>query len=350
LGVDNLSAETHYLNALEALDAGDRSKALEEAKIATSLDPEHTEAWSIYVEATVPARGEQMTMLDAAQALAAVKKIVALDPTRLDMWLRGGRLMADDLGLLHDALHWWQKCRNYTPNEATPLVEMASILADMGEYEEAQRRLEAILEENMDVPTSQFTRINGLLNLVRAAAVQDSKEIFRPYEKHHNGWEAIRQKMKKPPMSENFIFLMVSVPLLLVVIYFSQQFAGQGWGSFCLTTMVILFIVLFSMRTAKRWFQLINRPAFNLLRAMNFEASTGHTVLQEDIRTSVLYMYIMQRKPRPWQERMLKIIDRGVSLPKNWKQRLPDFEAHHSFIDDYVEEDDNEGLRPYEEE
>jgi len=114
--------------------------------------------------------------------------------------------------------------------------------------------------------------------------------------------------------------------------------------------MVILFIVLFSMRTAKRWFQLINRPAFNLLRAMNFEASTGHTVLQEDIRTSVLYMYIMQRKPRPWQERMLKIIDRGASLPKNWKQRLPDFEAHHSFIDDYVEEDDSEGLRPYEEE
>jgi hypothetical protein len=47
---------------------------------------------------------------------------------------------------------------------------------------------------------------------------------------------------------------------------------------------------------------------------------------------------------------MLKIIDRGASLPKNWKQRLPDFEAHHSFIDDYVEEDDSEGLRPYEEE
>ena len=347
--MNRLSAETHYLNALEAFDVGDRKEALAQAKLAISLDPEHIEALSLSVEAFMPLRGEQMSMLDAAQGLAAAKKIVALDPSRLDMWVLGGRLMADELGLLHDALHWWQKCRHYTPDEATPLVEMASILADMGEYELAQRRLEAILEENMDVPTSQFTRINGLLNLVRTAAMQDSKEIFKPYEKHHNGWEAIRQKMRKPPISENFIFLMVSVPFLLAVIYFSQRFAGEGWGSFCLTTMVILFVVLFSMRTAKRWFQLINRPAFNLLRAMNFEASTGYTVLQEDIRTSILYMYIMQRKPKSWQERMLKIIDKGTGLPKNWKQRLPDFESHYEYVEDFDAEEE-EHLQPYEEE
>ena len=44
---------------------------------------------------------------------------------------------------------------------------------------------------------------------------------------------------------------------------------------------------------------------------MNFEAATGYTVLDEDMRTSVLYMYIMQRKPTAWQERTLKIIDNG---------------------------------------
>ena len=121
--------------------------------MATSLDPEHTEAWSIYVEATVPARGEQMTMLDAAQALAGVKKNRGAGPVKVghvgSRWAPyGGRpWLAYTM-----RLHWWQKCRNFTPDEATPLVEMASILADMGEYEEAQRRLEAILEENMDVP------------------------------------------------------------------------------------------------------------------------------------------------------------------------------------------------------
>ena len=29
----------------------------------------------------------------------------------------------------------------------------------------------------------------------------------------------------------------------------------------------------------------------------------------------MLYMYIMQRKPLSWQERMLKIIDKGSPLP-----------------------------------
>ena len=82
------------------------------------------------------------------------------------------------------------------------------------------------------------------------------------------------------------------------------------------------------MRNAKRWFQIINRPAFNLLRAMNFEAATGYTVLDEEVRTSVLYMYIMQRKPLTWQERMLKIIDKGSPLPNNWRLRLPDFDSH----------------------
>ena len=113
-----MSAETHYLNALEAFDAGDREEALAQAKLAVSIDPEHIEALSLTVEATMPTRGEQMSMLDAAQGLASVKKIVALDHSRLDMWVLGGRLMADELGLLHDALHWWQKCRQFTPNEA----------------------------------------------------------------------------------------------------------------------------------------------------------------------------------------------------------------------------------------
>jgi hypothetical protein len=36
----------------------------------------------------------------------------------------------------------------------------------------------------------------------------------------------------------------------------------------------------------------------------------------------------MQRKPLAWQERMLKIIDKGTPLPNNWRLRLPDFESH----------------------
>ena len=73
--------------------------------------------------------------------------------------------MADDLGMLHDALHWWQSCRDIAPGEVTPVVEIASILADMGEYSLAQERLQSILDDNMDVGMTQFRKINSLLQL-----------------------------------------------------------------------------------------------------------------------------------------------------------------------------------------
>jgi hypothetical protein len=323
-----MSAESHYLNALEAFETGDRERAKAEAKAATQLDDDHLEAWSIYVEACLPPHGAQPTMAEAASALSGAKRIVAADPARLDMWMRGGRLMADDLGMLHDALHWWQACREHLPDEVTPVVEMASILADMGEYSEAQQRLQSILDENMDVGITQFRKINGLLQLVRVAATQDEREIFKPYEKHHDGWGAIRQKMRKPPMSESFIFLTTAVPVLLLLILVLGRYSAPTWSAVCLNTLVIMIVILVLMRNAKRWFQLFNRPAFNLLRAMNFEAATGYVVIDEDVRTSVLYMYIMQRKPLSWQERMLKIIDKASPLPKNWRLRLPDFESH----------------------
>ena len=345
-----MSAESHYLNALEALEEGDRDRAISESKKATVVDPEHLEAWSVYVDACLPA-GAPVSMKDGARALAAIKKIVAVDPTRMDMWVRGGRLMADELGMLHDALHWWQACRRVAPDEVTPVVEIASILADMGEYAEAQLRLQSILDDNMDVGMTQFRKINSLLQLVKAAAAQQQQDIFRPNEKHHDGWHAIRQKMKKPPISENSLFLITAVPILLILIVLLQRVRGPSLNitTLCFNTLAILIVILVCIRNAKRWFQLLNRPAFNLLRAMNFEASTGYTVIEEEIRTSVLYMFIMQRKPVAWQERMLKIIDKGTTLPKNWKMRMPDFDSHLDSEGSIpIEEDPS--LDPYEEE
>ena len=112
---------------------------------------------------------------------------------------------------------------------------------------------------------------------------------------------------------------------------------------------MIFATVLIGMRFSRRIFRRVNRPAFNLLRAMNFEASTGYVVISEDIRTSVLYMYIMQRKPKAWQERMLKIIDDNTKLPGGWKHSLPDFESH---LDDlgFIEEEKEEKFEFWNEE
>ena len=61
----DMSAEEHYLNAIEALEQGDRETALKEAKTATKIDPEHVEAWQLYSDVTLPLPGEPISLIDA---------------------------------------------------------------------------------------------------------------------------------------------------------------------------------------------------------------------------------------------------------------------------------------------
>jgi hypothetical protein len=68
------------------------------------------------------------------------------------------------------------------------------------------------------------------------------------------------------------------------------------------------------------------------------------------MRLSVLYLYIMQRKPIAWQERMVKIIDSGKKLPQGWKQQLPDFDSHLDDLEYDDEDYEDEQLEAYEEE
>ena len=99
---------------------------------------------------------------------------------------RGGRLLADELGLMLDALQWWQDVRHHAPHEVTPLIEQATIMADMGLYKEGKERLETIINENMDVATSQYGRVHQLLALFNAAIVQDSSSAFQTLGKRHS--------------------------------------------------------------------------------------------------------------------------------------------------------------------
>ena len=130
--------------------------------------------------------------------------------------------------------------------------------------------------------------------------------------------------------------------------------AGEGLTAFCLTSIVIFIAVIAGMRFTKNMFRTINKPAFNLLRAMNFESSTGFNLISEEIRTSVLYMYILQRKPVAWQERMLMIVEESNDLPKNWQLELPDFESHLDEIGHIEDENapfwEDGNPKPFEEE
>jgi hypothetical protein len=153
----------------------------------------------------------------------------------------------------------------------------------------------------------------------------------------------------KGPVSENMIFMLTTVPILMAEVFVSRAIFGEGWGGFCLTSLLILVSVIFGMAFTRRIYHKINRPAFNLLRAMQLESSTGRVVIPSDIRGSKLYMFLLSRHPTAFQQRYELIVKSGKTLPRNWKINLPDFESH---LDDigFIEDDDDSELSSYEEE
>ena len=342
-----MSAEEHYLDAIESEEAGDLEAALKHAKAAVKADPEHTNAWWMVSNLETP--GGVPDLGQVSRSLNACKKVVELEPGRVDAWIRGGRLMVDHLGLHEDALHWWQSCREIAPEESVPIVEQTTILTEMGFYEEGMACLGTLFSENLDIGTSQLAKITQLHKTLEKAAMQDKNSHFRPWEKNNPGWTAIKMRCHKGPVSENMLFMLTTVPFLMAEVFVSRAIFGEGWTGFCLTSLLILVTVMFGMGFTRKLYHKVNRPAFNLLRAIQLEASTGKLVIPEDIRGTKLYMFLLSRHPLAFQQRYELIIKSGKTLPRNWKVSLPDFESH---LDDigYIEEEEDSELSSYEEE
>ena len=343
-----MSAENHYLDAIEAEENGELENALEHARLAVKADPEHTNAWWMIVGLLSP-DGKYPDIEQASKALVACNKIIDIDPTRVDAWLKGGRIMVDQLGLYEDALHWWQRCRDAAPLESVPIIEQTTILSDLGMYAEARDRLGSLFEEDLDIANSQLARITHLHKTLEMSAEQDPKALFKPWQKKHGGWTAIKMRANKAPVSENMLFMMTTVPFLMMEVFVSRSLFGDGWGGFCLTSLLILVTVIIGMSFTRKLYQRVNRPGFNLLRAIQFEASSGKVVIPEDIRGSKLYMFLYSRHPPAFQQRLNKIIESDNKLPRNWKMNMPDFESHYDEMG-FIEDADDDTPTSYEEE
>lgn len=344
-----MSAESHYLDAIEAEENGELEDALEHARKAVKADPEHSNAWWMIATLLAP-DGKYPDIEQASKALVACTKVVDLDPSRVDAWVKGGRLMVDHLGLYEDALHWWQKCREAAPLESVPIVEQTTILSDLGMYVEARDRLSALFEENLDIANSQLARISHLHRTLERAAMQDPNSHFKPWKKNDGGWTAIKMRANRAPVSENMLFMMTTIPFLMLEVFVSRSLFGDGWGGFCLTSLLILVTVIMGMAFTRRLYHRVNKPGFNLLRAIQFEASSAKIVIPSDIRNSKLYLFLYSRHPPAFQQRLEKIIESDNKLPKNWKMKMPDFESHLDEIG-YIEDGDEESeLSSFEEE
>lgn len=343
-----MSAENHYLDAIEAEENGELENALEHARLAVKADPEHTNAWWMIVGLLSP-DGKYPDIEQASKALVACNKIIDIDPTRVDAWLKGGRIMVDQLGLYEDALHWWQRCRDAAPLESVPIIEQTTILSDLGLYAEARDRLGSLFEEDLDIANSQLARITHLHKTLEMSAERDPKALFKPWQKKHGGWTAIKMRANKAPVSENMLFMMTTVPFLMMEVFVSRSLFGDGWGGFCLTSLLILVTVIIGMSFTRKLYQRVNRPGFNLLRAIQFEASSGKVVIPEDIRGSKLYMFLYSRHPPAFQQRLNKIIESDNKLPRNWKINMPDFESHYDEMG-FIDDADDDTPTSYEEE
>jgi len=343
-----MSTENHYLDAIEAEENGELENALEHARLAVKADPEHTNAWWMIVGLLSP-DGKYPDIEQASKALVACNKIIDIDPTRVDAWVKGGRIMVDQLGLYEDALHWWQRCRDAAPLEAVPVIEQTTILSDLGMYAEARDRLGSLFEDDLDIANSQLARITHLHRTLEMSAEQDLKALFKPWQKKHGGWTAIKMRANKAPVSENMLFMMTTVPFLMMEVFVSRSLFGDGWGGFCLTSLLILVTVIIGMSFTRKLYQRVNRPGFNLLRAIQFEASSGKVVIPEDIRGAKLYMFLYSRHPPAFQQRLNKIIESDNKLPRNWKMNMPDFESHYDEMG-FIEDADDETPTSYEEE
>ena len=344
-----MSAESHYLDAIEAEENGELEDALNYAELAVKADPEHSNAWWMIVCLLAP-DGKYPDIEQASKALAACTKVIDIDPSRVDAWVKGGRLMVDHLGLYEDALHWWQRCREATPFESVPIIEQTTILADLGMYSEARDRLSSLFEENLDIANSQLAKISHLHRTLEMSAQQDPNSHFKPWKKNDGGWTAIKMRANKAPVSENMLFMMTTIPFLMLEVFLSRSLFGEGWGGFCLTSLLILVTVIIGMGFTRRLYRSVNKPGFNLLRAIQFEASSARLVIPSDIRMSKLYMFLFSRHPPAFQQRLERIIEADKKLPKNWKMNLPDFDSHLDeigFIEDANEETE---LSSYEEE
>ncbi|MDP6870577.1 MAG: tetratricopeptide repeat protein [Candidatus Poseidoniaceae archaeon] len=344
-----MSAETHYLDAVESEENGDFDTAIEHAEKAVSIDPEHSDAWWMIASLYAP-DGKYPDIVQASKAVSACKKVVEIDETRVDAWVKCGRLMVDHLGMHEQALGWWQSCREVAPLESVPIIEQVTILSDLGMYVEARDRLAALFEESLDIGNSQLARISQLHKTLEKAAEQDPRSHFRPEQKNHPGWTAIKMRCHKPPVSENMIFMMTTVPFLMAEVFISRGIFGDGWKGFCLTSILILVTVLFGMSFTRKIYQRVNKPGFNLLRAMQMEASCARVLIPDDIRNSKLYMYLYSRHPPAFQQRIEKIAQSEKRLQKGWKIKLPDFESHLDEIGYIEDTDDDENLKGYEEE
>jgi len=322
------NAGTLWLDALEAEESGDRESALDLSQDVVHIDPSHSEAWMMIARMELPAatRGKQEMpgLSQTAKSVSALRKVVELDPDNRRAWELGGTLMVDHLGMLQDALEWWERRRDVEPTETTPMIEQIAILTRMGHYEDCADLLEELFAPEMDaVDGGTRMRMERVNQTVARASKMEAEEVFKPQQPKHPRWSKIEMLKDKKPISETLWLFMFVAPLaFLIGVVGMATFGNTGWG-FAIVFLILLSSIIIISRLTIGMLQRVNRHALDLERAIDYETSTGKVCIPPVIRSSKLYASLMQNKMPAIRERLELIVESDEKMPSKWKLQMP---------------------------
>ena len=317
-----------WMDAIESEERGDRDSTLRICRELVANEPDNPDAWMTIARMELPAptkgKQEMPSLLQAAKSITALRKVIGLDPENRQAWNLGGTLLVDHLGMMDDALEWWEKRREYAPTEVTPLIEQISILVRMGYYEECAGLIEEMFSSEMDsVDGGLKMRMGRVSQTVSKASKMESDDIFRPNQPKHPRWEIIEKLKKKKPISQGLFLMLFVAPMAFFVGSTSMIFIGDSGWSLPIVFIILLVTVMAISRLSMNLLQSINRHALDLERAIDYETTTGQVCIPESIRGSPLYSSLMKGKMPAVKERIQLIVESGEKISKKWELNIP---------------------------
>ena len=267
--------------------------------------------------------------------MAALRKVVELDPEPFDPWKLGGVLLVDHLGMLEQGLAWWQERREFAPHEVAPLIEQIAILVRMGLYDECAALLEQLYSEDLETATGkQLDQMEAVNRMVSRAAKMEEDEIFRPQNPKHPRWKIIGNMKKRKPISPTFFLITFIAPIVFIIgTAMMTLIGGTTWG-FILVFLLILASFMILTRMLSGILHKLNRHALDLDRAIDYETTAGGVCIPEEIRYSKLYNAMISNRMPALGERLELIVESGDKMPMRWKPELPDFTISVSELTD----------------
>ncbi len=334
-GGANLSQKVDALQteAATLLAEGRRIESVEIGRKALEIDATHLDTHWVVARALVPEKGS-IGLEDASSSFAHCEYLVNEEPSRAEAWVQGGALLTHQLGMVEEALAWWQGYREICPTDPRPLLQQISILADLGLYDETLEQFTRIVDDGVEsLPVRDANQMRHLHMTVSEAARSSRENWFRPWNESDKGWDVIRTRMTRRPANESVLFLLLVAPVMWFEAWFitARPMAVSGW----LMAMGLIFLTfIFGMRMTRGMTRRLNLPAMNLIRAMEVETSSGRVVIPEDIRASKLYGAILLQRPPALRDRHDRIAALGRPLASGWRPHVPDL----SSADDALEE------------